>query len=125
LVTDLGRGNLLPAQFQDYIVSNSILADGSTVVFVADDINLLLEDSTIRDESVEVYVGGIRVQAGFTITADNPCTVTFNTAPADGVEVTILVRRGVTWYNPGIGEPSNGIPLQDTVNQCAQFLRGQ
>ena len=125
LVTDLGRGNLLPAQFQDYIVSNSTLADGSTVVFVADDINLLLEDSTIRDESVEVYVGGIRVPAGFTITADNPCTVTFNTAPAAGAEVTILVRRGVTWYNPGIGEPSNGVPLQDTVNQCAQFLRGQ
>jgi hypothetical protein len=125
VVTDLGRGNLLPAQFQDYIVSNSTLADGSTVTFVADDINLLLEDSTIRDESVEVYVGGIRIQAGFTITADNPCTVTFNTAPADGAEVTILVRRGVTWYNPGIGEPSDGVPLQDTVNQCAQFLRGQ
>jgi hypothetical protein len=123
-VTDLGRGNILPIQFQNYIVSNSTLGDGSTVTFVADDINLLLEDSTIRDESVEVYVGGIRVQAGFTITADNPCTVTFNTAPADGAEVTILVRRGVTWYNPGINEPSDGVPLQDTVNQCAQFLRG-
>jgi hypothetical protein len=125
VVTDLGRGNLLPVQFQNYIVSNSTLADGSTVTFVADDINLLLEDSTIRDESVEVYVAGIRVQAGFTITADNPCTVTFGTAPANGVEVTILVRRGVTWYNPGIDEPSDGVPLQDTVNQCAQFLRGQ
>jgi len=125
VVTDLGRGNLLPVQFQNYIVSNSTLADGSTVTFIADDINLLLEDSTIRDESVEVYVAGIRVQAGFTITADNPCTVTFDTAPVNGAEVTILVRRGVTWYNPGIGEPSDGVPLQDTVNQCAQFLRGQ
>ena len=124
IVTDLGRGNILPIQFQNYIVSNSTLGDGSTVTFVADDINLLLEDSTIRDESVEVYVGGIRAQAGFTITADNPCTVTFNTAPVNGAEVTILVRRGVTWYNPGINEPSDGVPLQDTVNQCAQFLRG-
>jgi hypothetical protein len=71
-------------------------------LFVADDINLLLEDSTIRDESVEVYVGGIRVTAGYSITGDNPCEVTFTEAPAAGSEVTILVRRGVTWYAPGI-----------------------
>jgi hypothetical protein len=123
-VTDLGRGNLLPTQFQNYIVSNSTLADGTTTVFSATDINLLLSDSTIRDESVEVYVGGTRVTAGYTVTADNPCEVTFVTAPADGVEVTILVRRGVTWYAPGIGEPSDGRALQITDTQAARFLRG-
>jgi hypothetical protein len=123
-VTDLGRGNLLPTQFQNYIVSNSTLANGTTTVFSATDINLLLSDSTIRDESVEVYVGGTRVTAGYTVTADNPCEVTFVTAPADGVEVTILVRRGVTWYAPGIGEPSDGRALQITDTQAARFLRG-
>jgi hypothetical protein len=124
-LTDLGRGNLLPEQFQNYIVSNSILADGLATEFVASDINLLLEDSTIRDESVEVYVGGIRTTAGYTVTADNPCEVTFVTAPAFGVEVTILVRRGVTWYAPGINEPSDGIALQITNTQAARFLRGE
>jgi hypothetical protein len=124
-VTDLGRGNLLPAQYQNYVVSNSILADGSTTVFEAADINLLLEDSTIRDDSVEVYVGGTLVTTGYTVTADNPCEVTFVTAPPAGVEVTILVRRGVTWYEPGPGTPSNGQALQITNTQAARFLRGE
>jgi hypothetical protein len=124
-VTDFGRGNLLPEQFQNYIVGNSILADGTTTVFQAADINLLLEDSTIRDESVEVYVGGTQVTAGYSITADNPCEVTFVTAPDSGVEVTILVRRGVTWYAPGAGTASNGVALQITDTQAARFLRGE
>ena len=125
VATDLGRGNLLPEEFQNYIVSNSTLADGLTTVFVADDINLLLEDSTIRDESVEVYVGGTRVTTGYSITVDNPCTVDFDEAPPAGVEVTILVRRGVTWYAPGIGEPSDGVALQITNTKAARFLRGE
>jgi hypothetical protein len=125
VATDLGRGNLLPEEYQNYIVSNSTLADGSITVFVADDINLLLEDSTIRDESVEVYVGGSLVTAGYTITADNPCEVTFDSAPPAGVEVTILVRRGVTWYAPGAGTPSNGEALQIADTQAARFLRGE
>jgi hypothetical protein len=125
VVTDLGRGNLLPEQFQNYIVSNSILADGLTTVFVAEDINLLLEDSSIRGESVEVYVGGRRVTAGYTIIADNPCEVDFDTAPPAGVEVTILVRRGVTWYAPGAGTPSDGVALQLQPTQAARFLRGE
>jgi hypothetical protein len=124
-VTDLGRGNLLPQQFQNYVVSNSTLADGITTVFEAADINLLLEDSTIRDESVEVYVGGILATSGYTVTADNPCEVTFVTAPASGSEVTILVRRGVTWYAPGIDSASDGVALQVTDTQAARFLRGE
>jgi len=125
VVTDIGRGNLLPEQFQNYVVSNSTLADGSTTVFEAEDINLLLEDSTIRDESVEVYVGGTLVTTGYTVTADNPCEITFTTAPAAGVEVTVLVRRGVTWYAPGINTASDGVALQITNTQAARFLRGE
>jgi hypothetical protein len=125
VATDLGRGNLLQIEYQNYIVSNTILANGSDTVFVADDINLLLEDSTIRDDSVEVYVGGTRVTTGYTITADNPCEVTFLVAPPAGVEVTILVRRGVTWYAPGIDTPSDGVALQITNTPAARFLRGE
>jgi hypothetical protein len=123
-VTDLGRGNLLPEEFQNYIVTNSILADGIATVFVANDINLLLTDSSVRDRSVEVYVGGTLVTSGYAVTADNPCQITFVSAPAAGSEVTILVRRGVTWYAPGIGEPSDGVALQVTNTQAARFLRG-
>jgi hypothetical protein len=234
-VYNIGRNNLLPAEYQNYIVSNITyplvsgvnLGDGTTTVFTADDINLLLEDSTIRDESLEVYVGGIRVvnhpvglvlgetytiselgntdwaavgvvgtptvgvefqaadptvQAGnfvigkeyviisqgnpatptnftligaannlpgtsfvatnvgtgsgtawaegtgllnYTIINDNPATVEFVYAPANGSEVTMLVRRGVTWYAQGAGTASNGNPLQITETPAARFLRGQ
>jgi hypothetical protein len=53
------------------------------------------------------------------------CTVEFDMAPPEGVQVTILVRRGVTWYAPGINTPSNGVALQDTETQAARFLRGE
>ena len=59
------------------------------------------------------------------VTGDNPAEVTFDTAPASGVDVTLLVRRGVTWYNPGVGTASDGVPLQDTINEAANFLRGK
>jgi len=45
-------------------------------------------------------------------------------APQAGVEVTILVRHGVTWYQQGVNEASDGVALQDTDTQAARFLRG-
>jgi hypothetical protein len=118
VVYNLGRGNLMPTQFQNYVVSDSSLANGTTTVFTAVDI------TTTEDDAVEVYVGGILLMAGYTITSNNPVSVTFTTAPAAGSEVTILIRRGVTWYAPGAGTPSNGVALQDTDTQAARFLRG-
>ena len=46
------------------------------------------------------------------------------TAPLDSSDVTILVRRGKTWYQPTATEPSNGQALQETQTQAARFLRG-
>jgi hypothetical protein len=49
--------------------------------------------------AVEVYVGGIRLTTDlYTITNQAPVSVTLDTAPLDGVAVTILVRRG-TWID--------------------------
>ena len=45
-------------------------------------------------------------------------------APAAGSEVTILVRRGFSWYQPGATTASDGIALQDTDTVAARFLRG-
>lgn len=39
-VYDMGRSNALPMQYQDHIVSTTILADGTETVFVAPNINL-------------------------------------------------------------------------------------
>ena len=89
-----------------------------------DNINVEDLDSTTLEEAVEVYVGGTRVTTGYVIAATNPVRVEFSTAPADGSEVTILVRRGVTWYQGTGLEPSDGVALQDTNTQAARFLRG-
>ena len=125
IVYNLGIENLLDAGYQNYVTSNSTLGDGSTTVFTAANINLLSEDSTIRAASLEVYVGGIRVTTGYTITGEDPAEITFDQAPASGVAVTMLVQHGVTWYHPGIDTPSDGNPLQITDTIAARFLRGQ
>lgn len=143
-VYDIGRGNLLPEQYQDYIVSDSTLGDGTTSVFYAP--SILFDDfldSSSERPAVEVYVGGIRQYAYSDTTAVSryrwfvtdwdPLAVDFVVdgnvyppleAPAAGVEVTILVRHGVTWYQQGVNEASDGIALQDTDTQAARFLRG-
>lgn len=124
LVYSLGLGQYLPQQFQNYIESNYFLADGNTTVFTADNIDFNVGETALAQAAVEVYVGGERVTTGYTVTSITPVVVTFDQAPTNGYGITILVRRGVTWYAPGAGTPSNGEPLQDTNTQAARFLRG-
>jgi hypothetical protein len=137
VVTDLGRGNLLDQRFQDRIVSNTAIGDGSTSIYYAPNINI---DNNYQDSSsdilaLEVYVGGTRQYAysetaaesqyPWAVTDFDPVAVEFLEAlPPEGVEVTILVRQGVTWYAPGVDTPSNGVALQDTNTEAARFLRG-
>jgi len=123
IVYNLGRGNLMPEQFQNYINNSTFMGDGSTTTYTTD-INLDSEDSTIIDEAVEVYVGGTRQTGNYNIIGSGPVQVEFDTAPTSGYEINILVRQGVTWYAPGAGTPSNGVALQDTNTQAARFLRG-
>ena len=124
-VYDMGRGNLLQARYQDHLVSNSTLADGTQTIFVADNINLEQLDSTELVEAIEVYVGGTLQTGGYTVNGENPVVVEFTTAPDNGVEVTITVRQGKVWYEQGISTPSNGVALQDTNTAAARFLRGE
>jgi FG-GAP repeat len=150
-VYDMGRNNLMPETCQNYIESDSILADGTETEFTAPSVSVYYEgyDDTLFDlalvsgnpgsfdygsggvdttQAIEVYVGGILQQGNYTFSQSdfNPVTVIFDQAPPAGQEVTILVRKGVTWYNPDIinDTPSNGVALADTSNPCAEFLRG-
>jgi hypothetical protein len=138
-VYDIGRGNLLNATYQDYVVKDSGMGDGTTAVFYAPSIDIadFGDSSTVYVESIEVYVGGIR-QYNYSDTTANseyrwivslfePLAIEFIVddtypAPAAGSEVTILQRRGVTWYEPGVGTPSNGVALQETNTVAARFL---
>jgi hypothetical protein len=175
IVYNSNRDNLMPEEYQNYIVSNVDpntgkypVADGSETIFVAADINLAITGATIWTSSssyvmgafvyrntgggfyyraktnvptgiaitnttywqplsaaVEVYVGGTRQTSGYTITVENPVHVTFAIPPTVGSAVAILVRRGVTWYNPGPNSASDGVPLQETINPGALFLQGK
>jgi hypothetical protein len=144
-VYDTGRGNLLDQQYQNYTVSDTAMGDGTTSVFYAPSINVAnFEDSSTENLSIEVYVGGRRQYKYSDTTATSkyrwflsqfdPVTIEFVVddtvyptlqAPAEGSEVTILVRQGVTWYQQGATTASNGVALQDTDTLAARFLRGE
>jgi hypothetical protein len=143
-VYDLSRGNLLSEQYQNYVVSDTSVGDGSTTVFYAPSIDIsdFGDSSTIFVDALEVYVGGQRQypasvtesQYPWAVTDFDPVAVEFLTdadpinptlLPPAGLEVTILVRRGQSWYEPGVDSASNGVALQDTNTEAARFLRGE
>jgi hypothetical protein len=138
-VYDIGRGNLLNIAYQDYAVKDTGMGDGTTAVFYAPSIDIadFGDSSTVYVESIEVYVGGTRQYNYSDTTADSqyrwivslfdPLAIEFivddtYSAPAAGSEVTILQRRGKTWYELGAGTPSNGVALQETNTVAARFL---
>ena len=148
IVYNMGRGNLLPEEYQNYIVSNSTLANGTDLQFQAPNISLNFDaaeafsslpfdlgtvtgdpgsyDFGLGDptQQVEVYVAGIQLHSGFSVISSSPVSVLLEVAPPAGAEVTILVRRAKTWYQQGVASASNGVPLQETNTIAARFLRG-
>jgi hypothetical protein len=125
IVYNAGRGNLAPAEYQDKFVGRTALADGTALVYVADNVDLSALDPNFAEQAILVYVGGTYQTSGYTVTSVAPATVTFDQAPTDGVEVTIGVRQGLSWYEPGNGTASNGIPLQEQTTVAAEFFKGE
>jgi hypothetical protein len=163
-VYNMGSDNLLPVEYQDYIVSNTTLANGTTTVFTAADISLVIDGAVTwvttntytmgtavvnsanyyraiidvpanisitnteywqpMSGAVEVYVGGTIQTSNYTVIDENPVKVMFELAPPAGVDVVIQVRKGLSWYQPGIDTASDGVPLQETNTIAARFLRG-
>ena len=124
-VYDIGRGNLLPAEYQDRLVVENFLGDGFTTVFVAENITVEDMDSTELVEAVLVYVGGTLQTTGYAVTGSGPVSIEFDTAPTAGYQVSIQVRRGLSWYEPGPSTASNGQALQVTNTLAARFIRGE
>jgi hypothetical protein len=125
IVYNTGRGNLAPAEYQDRVVYTNTLADGSTATFSAPNIDLSELSLSFAEQAILVYVAGIRVYTGYTVDSVAPATVTFDTNPTAGYEVSILVRQGFGWYQPANGEPSDGKALQITQTDAARFFREQ
>jgi hypothetical protein len=126
IVYDMGRGNLMYEEYQDRIVKDTTLADGSTTIFYAPNIDAVPnnagDSSTVYiDHSIEVYVGGIRQypitemdtpsEFRYTVNILEPLSIAFITdsdptspllPPPDGVDVTIAQRISKVWYGAGI-----------------------
>jgi hypothetical protein len=123
-VYNIGRGNLAPAVYQDHVLYTNTLADGSTTTFTAANIDLSALKLSFAEQAILVYVAGIRVYSGYTVDSVAPATITFDTAPTAGYEVSIRVRQALGWYGPGV-KPTNGQALQVTQTDAARFFRGQ
>ena len=117
-VYDLTADNLLMVEYQDQFVTYNEIADGQQQQFVTD-----ISVETIDNAAVLVFVGGI-ASTNYILTANSPVTVFFDPAPIAGYQVTVQVRRGLSWYEPGESTASDGIALQETNTQAARFLRG-
>ena len=92
-------------------------ADIATTTFVTD-------ISVTRP--VQVKVGGTLVSdTTYSVSSVNPIVVTFNTAPANGVEVEIYIQQALVMYAQGIGTASNGRPLQEQPTLAAWFIEGR
>lgn len=80
----------------------------------------------ISPTAIEVFVGGTYQIPfdNYSITSKEPATADFDSSPTANVNVTLAVRQGVDWYQPGPYTPSDGVPLQETNTAAARFLRG-
>ena len=123
-VYNIGVGNLLPAVYQNQTRFENFLANGTQTAFTAESLSIYDEDSTFTDLAVLVYVGGQRQYNNYTVDTVNPIRVEFDTAPANGYQVSIRLMQGLSWYQPGPGTASNGIALQEQDTVAAKFIRG-
>jgi hypothetical protein len=122
-VYDITFENYLDINYQDTVVKENFVGNGSQEVFVTD-IYLDNIPTTAAEESVLVYVGGERLLSGYQVQQVSPVQVRIIEPPSTGYQVTVAVRQGQVWYQPGAGTPSNGLPLQETDTAAARFLRG-
>jgi hypothetical protein len=138
-VYDIGRGNLLPARYQDYYDSSCFVGDGSTTAFVSDTISYASTEVTLPNSTIvnatQVFIGGTLQTSGYVLSEDgydlvpydmglyssSNLAVTFDVAPPAGVEVCLRVRRGLDWYNTA----TPLLTLGQTDTPAARFLRDE
>jgi hypothetical protein len=93
-VLSIGRGELLPSQYQQNILEQTFLADGSTTTYDAE-FGYVNEIDVYLGGSIQCYVGptiGTLVeipQEDFTIISVDPITVQLNFVPAAGLQFRV------------------------------------
>ena len=101
-VYDMGLGNRLMQEDQDYVISDTSIGDGSSTIFYAPNIQFDLADSTFEIDSIEVYVGGNRARKGYLAGSF-----------VAGQTYTIASIGNTDWY--AIGLPDDQYPAPGVV----------
>lgn len=125
----IGLSTVLPAEYQDQINISNFLGNGADTTFAA--LGIVINDATDdssavfdADRAVMVYIGGTLQTNGYSVSSVDPVTVVFDTAPPAGHQVSIRVKQGLNWYQPGTNTAGNGRSLQTTDTFAARFIRG-
>jgi hypothetical protein len=128
VVYDIGRGEALPAPYQQHVYNNTFYGDGFITTFVTD-LPFYADMTDAMKGAVRVRVGGTELVPGtgaYTVDSISPTvTVTITDAPAAGVEVNVYIVEAHVMYAQGVGTASDGIALQDQTTLAARFIRGQ
>jgi len=120
LVVDMSDNQKIP--YKDSTNVETFMSDGSTVTYTATGLSVPNDSSELNSNAVLVYVGGRRVLSGFNVTTVDPVSVVFDTAPAQGLKIAIIVKQGQTWYSPGSGVAADGLGLQQSTTSQAKFI---
>lgn len=93
VVYNMGRDNLLPIQYQDYIDSNTYMGDSSTTEYTTD---IVVDNRPIAyfGGFVDVYVDGLeQAKSGYVVKTVEPVSIQFISIPSAGKIVTIRVTH--------------------------------
>jgi len=121
-VVDASGTQTIP--YADTVYTDTYTGDGSTTAFTT--------TQTITSASqLDIFIGGQRLlltsEDGSTVnyTASGTTVTLTGTAPASGVQVKILHKKGQVWYTALDGNPADGKGLQASTTQQAKFIAGE
>jgi hypothetical protein len=120
LVVDMSDSQKLP--YSDSIVKETFVSDGSTVNYSTQQLSIIDDSTDLNSNAVLVYVAGRRVLSGFSVTGTNPVSIVFDQPVSTGLKITVVVKQGYTWYNPGTTTAADGLGLQQATNSIARFI---
>ena len=101
--------------YEDTTATTTFTGDGTTVSFA-------LSYLPSAKEDIVVTIGGAKSTA-FSIGSDSTTAVILDSAPSVGVQVDIIRKTGLVWYDQGTTSASNGLGLQQATGVEIAFLQ--
>ena len=119
-VVDASGTQTIP--YSDTVYTNTHTGDGSSVTFTT-------TVAATSASQLDIFIGGQRLlltsEDGSTINYSvdgSTAAITLSTAPADGTQIKILMKKGQVWYSGLDGNPADGKGLQASTTAQAKFI---